>query len=465
VLSERVLKRVRKGRLRRGYRRKAWITGIGGLILLSMMGPQLGQCASSEAAGFDTGSTQGLAAGSGTTGYYEAAIQGGPVARDCAPAAVPTVRANQSLNGLFDNQIGPGWLGGDATYSTALPNGKEGFVFGDTIVGTAESSGRVTSFQGMVHDSELVGTMAGLESNLGGTTSSPTALIPDTNANDGWQIGATYMEHGQQLIFLNEGTPVPGSIYGTYTGRSAIAVMSLDSGTPEFSSLVNVPTDAWTQWGNAVVQSGGYNYIYGVDFNTATGTWYGLKVSRAPVGESLDLSAWRYWNGSSWVSGESQAVVTTTPLVNGVIPLKGASGFMGIGIGGSGSNQWVALTFSCSPTGPWSRPVTVYSIPETTAYSHEIAYMANFHPELGSKDLVASYSIDSALGLSSVLSNDHEYQPRFIQIEASGADALDVQVPDQLPETPMAVAAPLAALILFGGTLLFSRRRRTTKRA
>ena len=34
-------------------------------------------------------------------------------------------------------------------------------------------------------------------------------------------------------------------------------------GMPTLSSITLVPTDPDTQWGNAVMQSGGYNYIYG----------------------------------------------------------------------------------------------------------------------------------------------------------------------------------------------------------
>ena len=351
-----------------------------------------------------------------TTGYYEANIQGGPASDDCAPTTIPTVTPDASLTSLFANQDGPGWLGGDATYSTALPGGQEGFVFGDTLVGTAAPDGHITAFKGMAHDSELVGTMPDLETDLGGTTSAPTAVIPDTNTNDGWQIGATYMENGQQLVFVNELAPVPGGIYGTYTGRSAMAIMSLASGTPTFSSLADVPTDPTTQWGNALVQSGGYNYIYGIDFNTTTGVWHGLKVARAPVGHTLDFSQWSYWDGSTWVSGESNAAVTATPLVDGVLPLKGGSGFMGMGVGNSGSDYYVYLTFSCSPTGPWSQTVNAYSIPETALYSNEIAYMATFHPELTANGLVASYNVDSNDGLSSLEQNDHEYQPRFIDI-------------------------------------------------
>ncbi len=118
------------------------------------------------------------------------------------------------------------------------------------------------------------------------------------------------------------------------------------------------------------------------------------------------------------MSQESDAAVTGIPLVNGVIPLKGGSGFMGVGTDGSGSDYSVYLAFSCSPTGPWSPGVNVYSIPETARYRNETAYMATFHPELRGDGLVASYNINSLDGLSALKHNDHLYQPHFIQITA-----------------------------------------------
>lgn len=90
---------------------------------------------------------------------------------------------------------------------------------------------------------------------------------------------------------------------------------------------------------------------------------------------------------------------------------------MGVAIAGSaGHTMKVALTFSCSPTGPWSSPLDVYSIPKTTDYPDELAYIATFHPELGPDGLVTSYNITSLDGLSALEEDDHEYQPHFIDI-------------------------------------------------
>jgi hypothetical protein len=135
------------------------------------------------------------------------------------------------------------------------------------------------------------------------------------------------------------------------------------------------------------------------------------------VGETLETSDWTYWNGSSWVAGESNAYAAPGfPLIDGVVPLANGSGYMGVGTGGSGTSYSVAVTFSCSPTGPWSRAQNVYQIPETQLFPNEMAYIATFHPELATNGMVISYNLNSLDGLSALLRNDHTYQPHFIDI-------------------------------------------------
>ena len=259
--------------------------------------------------------------------------------------------------------------------------------------------------------------MPNLVTDVGGTISAPQPLIPAAAPN-WWQSGATYMENGEQLMFVNGFAPVQGSLFDKFTGTSGIAVFSLSSGEPTFSSITPLPTDPVTQWGVAMTESGGYDYVYGEAFNTDTDVWYGMKLARVPVGSSLDTSQWRYWNGSAWMAGEANAVAEPFPFDTGVIPLKDASGFMGVGVGGTyGQAMQVAVTFACSPTGPWSTPQNIYSLPETTEYPDEFAYMATFHPEISDNGgLVLSYSVNSLDGLSALEQNAHEYQPHFIQI-------------------------------------------------
>jgi hypothetical protein len=353
-----------------------------------------------------------------TTGFYQANIEGGPAAFDCAPPEFPTATVAPHLDSLFANQRGPGWLAGDATYSTALPKGQEAFVFSDTLVGRARRDGAAV-VTGVAHNSEMTGTMPHLVGDLRGTYSSPKALIPGPHgSNLSWQVASTYMEKGQQLVFVNQFAAVRGSPFDVYTGRSGIAVMSLSSGKPTLKALKPLRTDAVTQWGNALTRSGGFDYVYGISMNSAEDWFSGMKVARVAVGQSLDLDAWRYWNGYDWVAGERNAIASSDiPSLTGVIPLAHGSGYMGIGIDGSaGQTMTVDVTFSCSPTGPWGPPASVYDIPETTHYPDELAYIATFHPELSKRTLVVSYNVNSLDGISALERNDHQYQPRFIEL-------------------------------------------------
>ena len=347
----------------------------------------------------------------GTAGF-----SGNVSAPFCQPSALPSVAPDGSLDNLFSGQYGPGWLGGDATYSTALPSGQDAFDFSDTLIGTAQSSGQA-NVTGFIHNSELVGTLPNLISVYGGSPYNAASLIPDSDSsNDLWAVSATDVENGYQLVFVNEFAE--GNPFDTYLGRSAIAVFSLPrAGLPVFDTLAALPTDANTQWGIATTQSGGYTYIYGTDLNFSTETFYGMKVARVPLGQTLSTGAWTYWNGAGWVGGESNAVpVVTGTVLSGVIPLANGTGYMAVSVPGT-NDSTVDLSFACNPAGPWSTPQAVYTIPQVSQYQNEIAYISTFHPEITGNGLILSYNIDAVESLSQLAQNVHQYQPQFLALD------------------------------------------------
>jgi hypothetical protein len=360
--------------------------------------------------------------GTYTTQPYVATVtpSASQLASDCQPATPATATVDSSVTSLLANQTGPGWVAGDATYSTTLPDGREDFVFSDTLIGTAQPSG-LASLTGFIHNDELVGTLPDLALDAGGPAGSPQTLIPDTtNPADNWAVSATDIENGEQLIFVNEFAPVVGDVFERYTGASGIAVMSLPAnGMPNFQSIVPVPTDPQTQWGNAVVQSGDYTYIYGNDQNVDTGAFYGMKLARVALGQSLDTANWQYWNGAQWVAGEANA--TTLPTINqltGVTPQPDGVGYVGVSVEDSTLATTVDLSYSCTPEGPWTTPAPAYDIPQVRQYLDELAYIPTFHPELSSTGgLVISYNIDTTSGLSNLEKDVHGYQAQFLQVD------------------------------------------------
>lgn len=360
----------------------------------------------------ESGQLSGTASITRTTGTSTAgAVQFGVGPPFCQPAELPSVSLDTSLDSTISGQLGPGWIGGDVAYSTLLPDGQEAFDFSDTLIGTATTSG-IATLTGFIHNSELVGTLPSLSSDYGGTFSAPQTLITDSNGNSAqWQVAATYSENGKQLIFVNQFTPVSGSNFDSFTGNSGIAVMSIaTNGLPSFSSITTIPTDTNTQWGNAVTKDSTYNYIYGW-----AGT--GMKLARVPFNKTLTTSSWQYWNGTTWVSSESAAsIIPTTNELTGVAALSNDS-YMAASIAG-GAGSTLDISYACTPQGPWSVPTAIYTIPEISEYTNEIAYMSTFHPEITSSNgMVVSYSVDSLNGLSELEANVHEYQPRFLYLK------------------------------------------------
>jgi hypothetical protein len=143
-----------------------------------------------------------------------------------------------------------------------------------------------------------------------------------------------------------------------------------------------------------------------------------MKVARVPLGLTRTLSAWQYWNGTTWLGGYANSVpIKSAYLFTGVIPQPGGTGYESVLKAGGGSvATTIDVSYACSPQGPWSvPPVPVYTVPEVTQYPNEIAYTPTFHPELsGTSGLVISYSVNSLNGLNALKQNIHQYQPRFL---------------------------------------------------
>jgi hypothetical protein len=356
---------------------------------------------------------------SGRAGAAAPVAHESSVRADCAPSHPPTVSADHALQQLFSDQFGPGWVAGDAAYSTTLPDRREAFVFSDTVIGRAKPNGSAT-ITGLAHNSELVGPLAHLTSNYGGSLRSPRPLIPDPRGHeDQWQVASTYVENDRQLVFVNEFVPQVGP-FDRFTGRSAIAVLSLaPDGTPTFQSSTRLVGGGSVQWGNAVIRGASYTYVYGSVGDTATRVFYGMKVARVPRGRSLRLASWRYWNGSKWVAGEAHAVtVHAGNALTGVMTQGNRHGYEAVSIPGSvRTDRTVDLSYACAPQGPWSRPAAVYSIPQVRHLHDEVAYIPTFHPELsGSSGLVVSFNLDTLDGFSPLRKDIHAYQPQFLRL-------------------------------------------------
>ena len=277
-------------------------------------------------------------------------------------------------------------------------------------------------FTGFVHSSELVGTLPHLESDYGGTYSDAKALISDTFDPEGiWEPLSTYALGDSQMVFVNEYKGPPGILTLRYTGRSGIAVMAVHAGgLPALSSVTPLPEDPVTTWGSATLTSGGFRYVFGAVIDGPHYSTTGMKVARVPLGQSLNIGLWTYWNGSQWVKGEANAVsVPTENDLTGVVANPNGSRFIAVSVPwGVFLDTKVELSYATNPQGPWTTPQPVYNIPEIHEYAGEGAYFPSFHPELStnSDQLVVSYNLDTDQGYSVLERDIRSYQPRFLTI-------------------------------------------------
>ncbi|HEU5047707.1 MAG TPA: hypothetical protein VFT64_07680 [Rickettsiales bacterium] len=335
----------------------------------------------------------------------------------CAPSHALKAVADTELNSIFAHQYGPGWIGGDSTYSTLLPDGRVAFSFSDSFIGTAKPDG-TASLAGMLHNTELVGKLPKLASYYGGSYAKPEALIPNAHRGKWFWTFATYYENGSQLIFINEFDNQ--NPFGNFTGISGIAGMQVSKDSaPHLSKLTLQPSRV--MWGMATVQDDAYHYIYGRAMDATFGK---MKLARVPLGKSDIFSVWEYWNGKKWTRDVGQAVtIDTGHELDGVMrqPTWMGKGYLAVSIpAGVFVDNELDVSFACAPQGPWSKPVAVYRLPEVAgplAYKDEIAYLPTVHPELdGEGYIVASYNINTTDGLQAYAHNMHIYQPRFVRI-------------------------------------------------
>lgn len=343
--------------------------------------------------------------------------------KQCAPATLPQVSVNADLSQRFATLYGPGWIGGDSTYSARLPDGRLVFVFSDTFIGTAEESGKA-SIIGMPRNSLLVGSLDALASVYSGTQEAPQSLIPAREGGKWFWAFATYVENNNLLVFVNEFDA--GNVFGRFTGKSGIAVIDVPKGkTPQYNRVTLLPDDMHTAWGRAVLSEKGYRYVYGIAMNPASDAFSGMKIARIPDGKSTQMGQWQYWNGREWgKNAQDAAVVPTVNELDGVMkmPAKMGTGYMAVSIpAGVFTDTVFQLSFACSPQGPWSKPETVYTLPEITgpqAYKNEIAYLPTVHPELSEAGrIVVSYNINTTDGLAAYQNNIRIYQPRFLTLQ------------------------------------------------
>lgn len=308
------------------------------------------------------------------------------------------------LNFAQTNGLKIGWTGGDNDKSALLPDGSVAWVFNDSFSSTLNS----------------------FYSNIRGGSSLPRNTLLH-------QIGTNliYLNDGNNPYFLpnhvvdNQMPLNPDGLYwiaGAIAGTNklyvllnglnnsplsnvcmAVATLSLPGMTMD-GVVTNLTSPGTDNFGDLVKGDDGFYYIY----NAA-------KVARVPAEQLAVDSAWRYWNGSTWVADHTQNVAITN--------------FQGWSIRQLAPSNYVAVyhpvlsldiwaQFAPTPMGPWGGNTKIATAAEQGAQGIFGCYMPNICAGTGSNGIYTiGYSDNGGdtEGWFTKLNNDKSwYNPHFV---------------------------------------------------
>lgn len=311
------------------------------------------------------------------------------------PSAAAASAPDRAFTSLFESLSASGWVGGDGTNSVALPDGRECWLFSDTITSVSASGVR------FAHNSIVV---TGRGRPL--VVADP---IPAPSPHAFYWSGAARVE-GRQIWELAERINQTGpglwdeQFAGDYLAKINISNWRLASITPlaDTAGAIN--------WGVAMLDDGPYTYIYGSE-SQGLSSW--LHIARVPRGRLQ--APWSYDTPSGWApraAADSQRLLPGVAPAFSVIELGAGRGIRVLSqqpMMGQAIYSWHAA----SPVGPFTARRTIYDTGSFGARTYTYNLLA--HPERATHgEMLFSFNVNSFDALTPA--DATLYRPRFFRV-------------------------------------------------
>lgn len=330
-------------------------------------------------------------------------------------------------------QNGPGWTGGDGTYSLRLPDGRILWMWSDSYIGTVDPSTRLRpGWLFTAHNSLTVqDPVTNSVSTVGYPPQTTSYFVPTNPANWYWIGDGMVIQPSPGVykikIYLLEWTGL-----FDFQGNS-VATLSWPSLAIDSIQKVALP-DLTIEWGSRLMRDGRYIYNYGIlDPHTANKLPYVARM--ASVRDLANPANWEYWSSTvrGWVASQAEATnLPGVPAITNeynVVKLMSGTGAFYLMTGMNPKNPpyplWSLITtyYSCTPVGPWTTRTVVYTTPEAGAAGCKVGTLNTYNPkthvEFTSGDQVLiSYNVNANNGQDLVCADD--YKPRFIRVTIPG---------------------------------------------
>lgn len=316
-------------------------------------------------------------------------------------------------------QYGPGWTGGDSTYSVPLPDGRTLWMFSDSFIGTVNpvsglrSSWIVNVRNALVTTGKNGSSFTTLYDN-GANVNHPASYFLPSNSKDWFWVGDGIVlpqSSGEYVVvmFLLEWTTTSTNPL-QFVGNTLVELSPPNMTVLAYQNLNLPPT---IEWGSSLLLDGKTVYVYGIEDLGAKGKF--AHVARTIIGQLSNPSTWTFWNGSAWVPGLANSARILGNISNEYSVSKINNTYVMTAMDTSspyGTWKNIVTYTATSPWGPWVNRTVVYQTPETGQDSL-ITYDPRAHPEFTQDNqLLISYNVNSLNARELV--NASIYRPRFI---------------------------------------------------
>lgn len=353
------------------------------------------------------------------------------VAQCTLPPNPSTATVDSTFNG-YVTQNGPGWTGGDGTYSLLLPDGTNLWMWSDSYIGTVDPATRKrASYLFTARNSLTVLNQATGSWTTVGYPPKTSSYFAPTKAADWFWVADGVVTQPSTGIYKIKIALLEWTGFFKLVGHSVATLswpsLAIDSITPVTG------LDTSTEWGVRILPVGTNYYIYGLKDLGLTKIPYLARTNS--INNLTNAGKWQFWNATQgkWMTGQANAtalsgVESITPeysvhqmsynggtfyLMTGMDPLNPAYPL------------WDAVTtwYSCSPQGPWSNKTTVYTTPEAGANGCKTGTLVTYNPKAhleftNSDGILVSYNVNANSSSDLVCADD--YKPRFVRMKIPG---------------------------------------------
>ncbi|MDX6231503.1 MAG: hypothetical protein QOH68_454 [Nocardioidaceae bacterium] len=307
--------------------------------------------------------------------------------------------------------------GGDVGADVTLQDGRQLYVFGDTLRAPTYGGKRFVRNSMLVFGPHCAGIVSRADHG---------AIIPDRADGVGyWPMSIAKVTRGSYDLVgvMAQRVRTTGPQRFENLG-SSLAVFRVDRGaSPELVDVTDLgPDDAHrtrTTWGAAAVVKGDWVYLYGTA-NPERPLVFGwsLSVARTRIDDLAEPSAWEYFDGSGWQADPAKA--------SQLIPAEGGVS-QTLSVFESGG-RWYAVSkrddfvgkdlviwSAPSPTGPFTPSRPLASIP---SHGATLQYMPLAHPDVLPERGTLVVSVSHNTTDAGLLDQDpYLYRPTFLRVK------------------------------------------------